>query len=288
MIRSLFTGISGLTNSQERMDVIGNNLANVNTVGFKASRVSFADSISQTLKASSPATTGTSGDSSMQVGTGVTTSGISTLYNAGAVSRTSVPTDLALVGEGYFVVKDTVTSEQFATRAGDFRVDSNGYLVTSAGLRVQGFSPAAGAALDSALGDVKIQNPTAGSTATVDGYSFGSDGKVNVRLSDGTQAVSGQILLQKFNDPQALMKVGNSLYSGISNAGPLTWAAGGIVGIPNQAGIARIESGALELANVDMATEFTNMITTQRAYQASARVISTSDELLQELVNLKR
>jgi flagellar hook protein FlgE len=119
-------------------------------------------------------------------------------------------------------------------------------------------------------------------------FAIDTEGKVNVNLSDGTQFVRAQILLQNFANPQGLMKEGGNLYSGIGAAGPLGGSASPTPAAPGTNGLGRIQAGALELSNVDLATEFTNLITTQRAYQANARIITTSDEMLQELVNLKR
>ncbi|MBC8001040.1 MAG: flagellar hook-basal body complex protein [Opitutaceae bacterium] len=287
MLRSLTSAISGLQNFQERMDVIGNNIANVNTTGFKSARTDFADSFSQTLQFSSGGTAGTAGTSSIQIGAGVTTAAIKNQYTQGALSRTGVQTDLAVAGEGFFIVRDPVSTTQFATRAGDFHLDQNGYLVANAGQRVQGF-------MDSSLttvGDIQID--TTGMPATsapgskLISYAIDADGKVNVNLSDGTQFVRGQILMQSFRDPQGLVKEGNNLYSGIGSAGPLGGATP-TMAAANTNGLGKIQSGALELSNVDLANEFTSMITAQRAFQATSRIITTSDEMLQELVNLKR
>jgi flagellar hook protein FlgE len=287
MLRSLFSAISGLQNFQERMDVIGNNVANVNTTGFKSSRVDLADSFSQTLRASSASTGGSSGQPSIQVGTGVTTTAIKNMYTQGALARTGLATDLAIAGNGFFVVRDTVSSVEYVTRAGDFRVDDNGYIVTNNGQRVQGWSDAA----LSTYGDLKIDTTgmpaTSDPNATLISFAIDDQGRINVNLSDGTQFVRGQILLQNFSDPQGLLREGNNLFSGIGSAGPL----GGATPTPEPPGtngLGKIYSGALELSNVDLANEFTNLITTQRAYQANARIITTSDEMLQELVNLKR
>jgi flagellar hook protein FlgE len=276
---------------QEQMDVIGNNIANVNTTGFKGARVNFADAFSETLRAASPGDGTTSSTSAMQIGSGVTTSAIQNLYTQGALNRTGVPDDLAVSGAGYFVVRDAASGETFATRDGHFHRDQNGYLINDVGLRLQGFS-------DNSLstpGDIKID--TAGLPAPADpnaslqSYSIGKDGKINVvvRRSDNTQTqfVRGQILLQNFTNPDALMKEGGNLYSGITAAGPL--GGNSPQGAPPDTnGLGRIESGSLELSNVDLATQFADLITTQRAFQASARIITTSDEMLQELVNLKR
>jgi flagellar hook protein FlgE len=189
---------------------------------------------------------------------------------------------MAIAGDGYFVVRDAVTNSPFVTRAGDFRVDTAGYLITSGGQRVQGFSDAA----LTTIGDIQIdltgKPDTADPEATLQDWAINTEGKINVRLSDGTQFVRGQVLLQVFRDPQALLKEGNSLYSGIAAAGPLGGAENPTPVPPGTSGTGEITSGALELSNVS------SMITAQRAFQATARIISTSDEMLQELVNLKR
>ncbi|MFM1770089.1 MAG: hypothetical protein RJA22_2618 [Verrucomicrobiota bacterium] len=290
MIRSLTTGISGIQNFQGEMDVISNNIANVNTVAYKSARVDFADSFSQTLRESSGGDGTTAGTLPLQVGTGVVTTATKNLFTQGAISRTGLTTDLAISGDGFFIVRDPVSLSEFATRAGDFRLDANGYLTSNTGLRIQGFS-------DSGLatpGDVRIHDDPAtrpaGVSATADfaSFSIASDGKIKIRLSNGEEYTRGQILMQRFNDPQILTKEGNNLYSGIAAAGPLGGSGSPASAAPGTNGLGFIESGALESSNVDLANEFANMITTQRGFQASARIITTSDEMLQELVNLKR
>lgn len=287
MLRSLTSGISGMQQFQARLDVIGNNISNVNTTGYKSARVDFEDSFSQTLRASSPGGANSSAQTAMQVGSGVSTAAIRNQYTQGALSRTGVQTDLAISGEGFFVVKDAINDELFVTRAGDFRIDHQGYLVTNHGHRVQGYADAS----LGTQGDIRVNGDgrpaTADPNAEMTSFGIDEEGYINVRLSDGTEFKRGQILLQFFRDPQALMKEGHNLYSGIVSAGALggstpTSAA------PGTSGLGRIQAGALELSNTDLATEFSGLITTQRAYQASARIITTSDEILQELVNLKR
>lgn len=288
MLRSLTSAISGLQSFQQRLDVIGNNIANVNTTGFKGARVGLADSFSQTLRSSSAGTGGNSGTPAMQIGLGVGIQTISNSYTQGALSRTSVGTDLAITNSGFFVVKDPISDTQYVTRAGDFSVDENGYLVTNAGMRVQGYSDSGLSTIDDIQIDTTGMPATSDPAATMVSFAIGGDGKINVNLSDGTQFVRGQILLQNFSNPQGLMKEGNNLYSGIGAAGPLGGATSPTAAPPGSNGLGYIQSGALELSNVDLANEFTSLITTQRAYQANARVITTSDEMLQELVNLKR
>jgi flagellar hook protein FlgE len=288
MLRSLTSAISGLQNFQQRLDVIGNNIANVSTTAFKSARVGFADAFNQTLRSSSAGTAGSAGTSAMQIGLGTSIQTINNLFTQGALARTAITTDLAVAGNGFFVVRDPVNGETFVTRAGDFRVDENGYLVSNTGLRVQGYSDAA----LTTIGDIRIDGTgmpaTSDPAATVVSFAIDREGKVNVNLSDSSQFVRGQILLQNFSDPQGLMKEGNNLYSSLGAAGPLGGAASPTPAPPGTNGLGQIESGALELSNVDLANEFTALITTQRGYQANARVITTSDEILQELVNLKR
>jgi flagellar hook protein FlgE len=288
MLRSLTSAISGLQNFQQRMDVIGNNVANVNTTAFKGARTQLTDSFSATLRASSAGTGGNSGQSAMQIGSGVQLGAIHNIYTQGALTRTGVITDLAITGNGFFVVRDTVSDVEFVTRAGDFRTDENGYLVTTGGMRLRGYSDAA----LTTYGDLRIDltgaPATAAPGATLVSFAIDDQGKININMSDGTQFVRGQILMQNFTDPQGLMKEGNNLFSAIGAAGPLGGASNPTPAAPGTSGLGKIQSGALELSNVDLASEFTNLITTQRAYQANARIITTSDEMLQELVNLKR
>lgn len=277
---------------QQRLDVIGNNISNVNTSGYKTARVDFEDAFSQTVQAASPASGNSSAVAGIQIGSGVLTGAIRNQFTQGALSRTGVQTDLAVSGNGFFIVRDPVSGSEYATRSGDFRLDENGYLITNRGFRVQGFTDAV--TNQSQLvtrGDIQINMGTPPATLTVDptatitSYDINLEGVITVRLSDGNQYTRGQILLQNFLDPQALMKEGGNLYSGLGNAGPVG-ATGPVAPATN--GVGRIQSGALELSNVDLASEFSSMITTQRAFQASARIITTSDEILQELVNLKR
>lgn len=281
MLNSLNSGVSGLQAFQGRLDVIGNNIANSNTIAYKSARADFADAFSQTLQAPGAGTAG------IQIGSGVTTAAIKNKFAQGTLTATGIQTDLSVEGDGFFIVKDTLSSAEYATRAGDFQLE-NGYLVTNTGLRVQGFS-------DSGLtthGDLRIDGSgrpaTSDPAAWVTGYNIDDAGKIKVRLSDGTDFVRGQVLLQTFTDPQKLLKEGDNLYSGISTAGPLGGSASPQAQAPGTNGLGYVRASHLELSNVDLANEFADLITTQRGFQACARVITTSDEVLQELVNLKR
>ena len=138
MMRSLYSGVSGLKNHQTRMDVVGNNISNVNTTGFKSSRVTFSDTLSQTLSGASAPTENRGGTNPKQIGLGSATSAIDTLFTDGSVQSTGVNTDLCLSGNGLFIVKDGDLS--YYTRNGNFKFDKKGYYVNSDGLKVQGWS----------------------------------------------------------------------------------------------------------------------------------------------------
>jgi len=176
----------------------------------------------------------------------------------------------AIQGNGFFVVKDPVSGNSFVTQDGSFSIDASGYLVTSGGMRLQG-----------STGDLKI---TSGSTTTtVSSYQIATNGTITMNLSDGTTATAGQIMLQNYSNPAQLVKVGGNLYTAPTAAGGLTAPVA-----PGSNGLGTILSGYLEMSNVDLAAQLTSLITTQRAYEANSKVISTSDDILQTLVNLKR
>jgi len=284
MLTSLDTAVSGMQQFQTELNVIGNNIANADTTGFKSARTDFEDTFSQTLYAASA----TGAPTSAQVGTGVATASVTNVFTQGTPTATGVPSDLMISGNGFFVVQDPASGQQFVTRAGDFTVDTNGYLVTHNGYRVQGFSDAG----LTARGDLQIDTTgmpaTADPAATLTGFQIDSTGRIKAMLSDGTSFVRGQVLLQNFKNPQALLKSGENLYTGLEAAGPLGGAGSAQSAAPGSAGLGTIQAGTLELSNVDLTTEFAGLITSQRAFQANARVITTSDEVLQELVNLKR
>lgn len=271
MLLSLDSGVSALEQFQEQLNVIANNIANVNTVGFKSADVSFADTLSETL--------GSNAAGSTQVGTGVMTAGITNDFSIGSITTTGVQSDMAIQGNGFFLVKDPTTGNSYVTQDGHFTVDSSGYLVTSNGMRVQGYSDSG----LSTVGDIQIDNN--GNTAKMQSYSIGEDGKISVLL-DGTPSTTitrGQILLDSVANPDQLIKVGNNLYSGLTAAGASTTPVA-----PKSSGMGSIVTGSLEMSNVDLAAELTNLITVQSAYQANSKVITTSDNVLQTLVNLVR
>lgn len=262
MIESLYAGVSGLQQFQGQLDAIGNNIANSNTIGYKSSRNDFADLFSQTQQYSS---------GNVQVGSGVTTSSVQTNFGTGTLAQTGRNTDLAINGNGFFVVKDPTSGAEYATQAGNFSVDANGYLVTDGGLRVQGFTDAS----LSTRGDIKIPD----SNFTMDSSGSGV-------ISEGGVVV-GQVLLQSFISPETLQNAGNNLYTNLVAAGPLGGAGAAGAQAANTNGLGKIQGGTLEMSNVDLTSEFANLITAERGFQANSRVITTSDNVLQEVVNLK-
>jgi flagellar hook protein FlgE len=391
MLRSLYSGISGLRSHQEMLDVTGNNIANVNTAGFKASTTVFQDTLSQMTQGAGGPQTGIGGTNPAQIGLGVQVAGVSTNFSQGSAQATGKATDLMISGDGFFVTRQG--NDTVYTRAGSFDFDANGRLVTPDGKIVQGYSATNGVVNDGGgLGDISLPlNAAAPATATTsaaiagnlpsdtavnqvvsrdadvyDAYgtkhtmtlaykktdagwdvtgtdgsgtsasgsiTFGADGKISSgstlkignitadmsqltgfatlstasivsqngheagtlqgfslskdgtlvgQFSNGSSLAVGRIALATFANPAGLEKTGNSGYRSTANSGNAS------VGIPGSAGVGSLASGTLEMSNVDLSQEFTNLIVAQRGFQANARIITTSDEVLQELTNLKR
>ncbi len=273
MIRALYTGVSGLRGFQTKLDVIGNNIANVNTVGYKKSRAMFQDVLSQNIQgATAPVDGGRGGVNPMQVGLGSSVASIEMAFSAGSPMTTNLPTDLSIEGDGFFMVRSGDDGPIYYTRAGNFTRDANGTLVNSQGMQVLSADGAA------------ITLPREEFTS----YSIGKDGVITGVLPDGTLDVGGPgtIGVMLFDNPGGLVKVGNSLYQDSPNTGPYGDDAATPV-LPSEVGV-NIISGQLEMSNVDLSEEFTEMITAQRGFQANSRIITTSDSVLEELVNLKR
>lgn len=397
MLRSLFSGVSGMKSQQTKMDVIGNNIANVNTTAFKGQRVTFKDALSQTMQGASAPSEGMGGTNPKQVGLGVTVASIDTDMSQGFLQPTGRAADLAIEGNGFFIVCKTdandskKTLDTRFTRDGSFTLDKNGSLVTSSGYHVRGYfnsnyipatdkyetyqdnillplevlSPVKGggftfvltkgnsinqiilnqgtpasvnfdnvsgaltitgnfnsapnliqvdqiqAMINSTLKAANIdQNVFVGGTADVKSfneipasangiigdnlnqylaqekvqklteYSIETDGTIKAVYGDGTVKL-GQLLLANFQNPAGLNKMSGNTYTESPNSGTPQY------GKPNDIG-GTIQQGFLEMSRVDLANEFTEMIITSRAFQANSRTITTSDEMLQELLNLKR
>lgn len=392
MLRSLFSGISGLRSHQTMLDVTGNNIANVNTTGFKSSQTQFQDTLSQVLQNAGGAQAGTGGTNPAQVGLGVRVAGITTNFTQGASQITGRSTDMMIQGDGFFVVRKG--ADTYYTRAGSFDFDSTGQMVLPGeGALVQGWAavngvvdtngplsdlrvpagslmaavattganyegnldssaatgtvlhrtvdafdslgnsrelsldftktatgwslaaddgtataaPGAltfaadgsltspttftigGVAVDisamtgfSGLDTAKAKNQNGQAAGTLQSFALGADGTITGAFSNGLKQTIGRLALGSFTNPSGLEKAGGSLFRTSVNSGDAQVGAAGTGGRGSLAG------GALEMSNVDLSSEFTNLIVAQRGFQANSRVITTSDEVLQELVNLKR
>ena len=287
LIGTLTSGVSALRTFGKGLEIIGNNIANINTTGYKSSNASFAESFSNTLRGSAPSSGTVSSQSAMQVGTGVQIGGIATNFSQGALTSTGKGTDLGISGGGFFIVKDAGSGAQFATRDGTFRLDDQGYLVTQGGLRVQGLTGGSSGTPPSTLGDIQVGQSLPVGTE-LQSISFDKGGNLIEFFSDGTSATTNRVQLQNFNDTSALMREGSNLYSALVAAGPI---GGGILAgsnDPNTSGLGSIQSGVLEQSNVDLTQQFSDLITTQRSFQAGSRLITVSDSVLEDVVNLKR
>jgi flagellar hook protein FlgE len=299
VIRSLFTAIGGLKAHQTMMDVTANNIANVNTVGYKTERATFASMLSQTVRgASAPQAGGLGGTDPTQVGLGVALQGIQSMMTQGSLQTTGQWNDLAIQGDGYFIVSSSrptggaPTDTEF-TRAGNFTTDVNGDLVTQGGQYVLGSSLASAGpppTFNADLGPINIP-------VTAQSVAIGNDGVVSYTDAAGTE-IAGQVQIAKFTNPGGLQRLSDNMY-GVSpnsgtfdptnqNNGSTPTAGTASWGAPSTNGRGALSSGTLEMSNVDLAQEFTSMIVAERGFQANARTITTSDSMLQELVDLKR
>ncbi|MDG5788184.1 flagellar hook protein FlgE [Evansella sp. AB-P1] len=404
MLRAMYSGISGISGFQTKLDVIGNNIANVNTAGFKKGRTTFEDLVSQQMAGASTPTDNRGGTNPIQVGLGGTTATVDTVHTQGSLQNTGRDLDLGISGDGFFVVNDGLNS--FYTRAGNFYLDQQGNLVNSNGYLVQGYGivddevdeaggigplnissgatipPVATTEADirgnlnsgTEIGEsrdvrfyvvdeigrehlIEIEftksannlweysissdefDIAGGSTGTLDfvsgnltddltnitlqlndpniedvafeidfsqmtqyerpssaelyningnldgtleSYSVSPKGEIFGVFSNGQVNILGQIALATFNNPGGLTKTGQNLYQLSSNSGVPR------IGFPGEGGRGEMTGATLEMSNVDLSEEFTEMIVAQRGFQANTRIITTSDEILQELVNLKR
>ena len=457
MMRSMYSGISGLRVHQNKMDVIGNNIANINTVGYKKGTMTFQEVFSQVIRGASAPQEGRGGINPQQIGLGVSIGSINTIHTKGTAQRTDNPEDLMIDGEGFFVVSDDANFEnKYYTRAGNFTLDGDGNLVTADGYKVLGYLADEEGNLTSEVGGIRINRsetkaPTAtskiyfegnldsrlkegdehkadtvikdslgnsytitfrfkkvensqdgniweltvdritdqatgnyvvnpsgllnedslklkfnpsgklieigdnilvgdnvgelevlltglsniefnknkegneidpvkpsgtfknitlfdskdsdsyrllnqhandidakpyakdgNSSGKLEGYSIDDTGIVVGIFTNGERKALGQIMLAKFDNPMGLQKMGNNFFVDTRNSGEPQF------GRAASSGYGPIASGTLEMSNVDLSMEFTEMITTQRGFQANSRIITTSDEMLQELVNMKR
>lgn len=262
MMRALWTGSLGMRAQQTNMDVIANNLANVNTTGFKKSMPSFQDLLYEQLRpAGLSEIEGTTVPSGQQIGLGVNLASIAKIFKQGAFVQTGNPLDVVIAGNGFLQVE--IADGQIAyTRDGTLRIDQAGNLVTVDGFRIQ---------------------PALTIPAEAVEVNIASDGVVSYKDQTGTMNPIGQIELATFTNPAGLEAIGKNLYiaSATSSGDP-------IPGIPGENGLGELQAGYLEQSNVEAIEEMVRMIQGQRAYEMNSKSIQTSDEMLQVINNLKR
>ncbi|HHU20787.1 MAG TPA: flagellar basal body rod protein FlgG [Bacilli bacterium] len=283
MLRSMYSGIAGLKGFQTQLDVVGNNIANVNTSGYKKSRVAFQDMMSQTIAGASAPTGIRGGINAQQVGLGSQIGAIDVIHTQGNRQTTNRTLDLALEGDGMFIFASGVDEDEINlpdanllySRAGNMYLDDDNYIVNANGEYLVGTNEAGN--------PIRIQLPEDFTSFSIQG-----NGIVNYIDENNETQEAGQIALANFANPGGLEQVGANMYRSTVNDGLVTADDGTPLLHEPEDGVASIVSGALEMSNVDLAEEFTDMIVAQRGFQANTRIITTSDEILQELVNLKR
>lgn len=356
MLRSMSSAITGLTLNQTALDVIGNNIANMGTTGYKTQTLTFSDSLSQSMRDPSAPGPTLGGNNAIQIGLGASVAGVNTLLTQGNFQPTSRNLDNAIDGDGYFIVGEgptmfdpsesivvNNTSHNFTgtnprqenisyTRDGSFNLDQDGNLVTASGLRVLGYSmtdgnntsgtqsiasdgtinfvdanavyasskltsikavaSGTGSATTSTLRTLRIPDViynASGTAIKVKNFSIDKNGIIKAVLDDGSTSVVGQIAMASFANPAGLTKQGNNTVQSSSNSGaPVIKSGYKSPTNDNSKAFGSIQNGVLEMSNVDIAEQFTKMIEATRSFQANGKMISTGDEILQDLVNLKR
>jgi flagellar hook protein FlgE len=291
MMRSLYSGVTGLRSHQTKMDVIGNNIANVNTVGFKSSRVIFQDIYSQTVAPASSPTPTSGGTNPQQIGLGVQLATIDVLNTEASSQYTGETLDLAIDGDGYFIIQDGASYTY--TRAGNFYTDTENYLVDANGNYVMGceIDDDGNPVYRDAGGNV-CQPTDPGAHLTLerifidpDYYDVSINANGQVVALNGETSVSevlGHLALATFSNPNGLEKIGGNSFRTTVNSGDPVYQP------PGQGVTGKLNPGSLEMSNVDLTAQFADMITTQRGFQANSRIITTTDEMLEELVNMVR
>ncbi len=315
MLRAMDSAVAGLRAHQNKMDVIGNNIANVNTFGFKSQSYSFKEAMYQTSSASTGGTADANNTTNASGGTNPAQYGYGTVMGTISTDMTSsTPTyvgglNATIDGEGFFITSsglnddvdpDTLKQEDFQyTRVGQFLIDSNGYLVDGNGNFVYGFRPNNVMNPDPAQQDTELNALRAPSA--IQGSSFDGDplqltnvtinslGEVTAMVKsddpnrDGVTVSLGKIAIATFQNPNGLTKSGGGYYT--ASEGDNSGAYSATIPGGSTAGLM---TGYLEGSNVDLAKEFADMITTQRGFQANSKIITVSDEMLSDLISMKR
>ena len=262
MIRSLWSAATGMQGQSSNIDVIANNIANVNTVGFKKSRVDFQDLLYDTLRVPGAASSqSTQVPSGVQLGHGSRVAAITKLFSPGEFQNTKNELDIAIVGQGFFQIL-LPGGETAYSKAGNFSLDSEGRIVTPDGFLMEP--------------EISIPSDTLA-------ISIGMDGTVSVMLAGEIEATEvGTIELARFVNPAGLRSIGKNLYL------PSGASGDEITGTAGQSGLGYLEQGYLEMSNVSVVDEMVNMITAHRAYELNSKIVMVSDEMLSMSNNLKR
>ncbi len=262
MIRALYTSATGMSAQQTNIDVISNNLANLNTTGYKASRAEFQDLIYQYIVEPGAKTSeSTQNPTGIQVGLGVKTSSVQKVFTQGDLKNTDRSLDVAIQGEGYFKVTLPDGSNAY-TRSGSFKIDSDGNLVTADGYDI----------------DPNITFPD--DTTSI---SISEDGIISVTQPGSTDATElGQLTAVRFPNQAGLKAMGKNLFQETESSGSP------IEGLFYEEGYGALNQGFLESSNVSVVEQVVNMITAQRAYEASSKGITTADDMINQAINMKR
>jgi len=262
MMRALYTSATGMMAQQLNMDVIANNLANVNTVGFKRSRADFQDLLYQEMRpAGTEVSQGAQSPTGLEVGLGVKPGATETMFDQGTLQNTGNNLDVAIEGDGFYKVLLPDGSSGY-TRDGAFKRDSQGKLVNSDGYAIQ---------------------PEITIPADASSIAIGKDGTVSItRGGSNTPANIGNLTLTRFSNPAGLTHLGGNNYQETAASGSPT------DGTPGQGGFGQLAQGTLEMSNVQIVQEMVNMITAQRAYEVNSKAIQTADDMLQTANQLRR
>ena len=260
MLRALYSAAAGMDSQQMNLDVISNNLANVNTTGYKEAKLQFQDMLYQTTRAAGAQSGGGNElPGSLQIGQGAIPVATERIFTQGDTSQTGGNLDVAIQGSGFFQVQMPDGTLAY-TRDGAFKTDSEGRVVTSDGYPVQGgFQPV----------------PTGTTNITIS-----PGGDVTYTTSSGT--TSSQIQLANFNNPGGLQAIGQNLYQETSASGTAQ------LGDPTQNGLGNLQQGYLELSNVSVVQEMVNLILAQRAYEVNSKAVQAADQMMQDSNNLER
>jgi flagellar basal-body rod protein FlgG len=265
-VQTLYTAATGMEAMETKLDVIANNLANINTTGFKKDRANFEDLLYRTEvypgvrdASQTPTAVGT------QIGLGVRVTSTQTDQRQGTLQQTGRDLDIAIEGSGYLRVIDPLTQDQLYTRAGNLDVNANGQLVI-------------GSAQVGRLIDPPIQIPQ-DATAIV----INSNGEVMVRQPGVVElAVQGQLQLTQFINPDGLLKIGQNMFRETDASGPALQSN------PGQNGLGFLRQGNLEASNVEPVQELIDLITTQRAFELNSQAVQAGDQIMQNISNLRR